>query len=32
MLGFFFKQYIDNLYFCDFSLYFDSIKLYLDFN
>jgi len=28
----FFSQQIDNLYFCDFSLYLDYIKIYLDFN
>jgi len=29
---FFFSQYIDNLYFCDFSLYLNCIEVYLDFN
>jgi len=31
MLGFF-SQHIDNLYCFDFGLYFDYIKVYLDFN
>ena len=31
-IRFFFSQHIDNLYFCDFSLYLDCIKVYLDFN
>jgi len=32
MLGCFFSLHIDNLYFCDFGLYLDCIKIYLDFN
>jgi len=32
MLGFFVSQHIDNLYFCNFGLYLDFIKVYLDFN
>jgi len=32
MLCCFFSQHIDNLYFCDFNLYLDCIKIYLDFN
>jgi len=32
MLGYFFNQHIDNLYFCDFGLYLDGIKVNLHFN
>jgi len=32
MLGCFFSQHIDNLYFCDSLFYLDCIKVYLDFN
>jgi len=32
MLCYFFNQHKDNLYFCDFDLYLDCIKIYLDFN
>jgi len=31
MLGCFFSQHIDNLYFSNFGLYLDFIKVYLDF-
>jgi len=32
MLGYFFSQHINNLYSFYFGLYFDCIKVYLDFN
>jgi len=32
MLGCFFIQHINNLYFFYFDLYLDCIKVYLDFN